>query len=297
VEYISHLDALAPDASASVLASWSSYARQEQEQASLIEQLQTTLDIEQLLSIFLNMVGSGYKVHSLELDTYHGQFTAGKSRPSSHVMTLPIRINDRLMGRISYFSNKPISDVLMSSLTSQQKALVYPLRNALAFWQLQQVALKDPLTGVGNRAMYDDAVVRKTHHAKRFCEPFVLMVLDLDNFKQVNDIHGHLMGDEVLVAFVNLVSKCLRGNDQLFRFGGDEFAIILENETLDAAKIVAARIHHAINESALFRSHNVGTSIGCACYRATDTAADLFARADKALYAAKNAGKNCMKIA
>ena len=297
MDYISHLDALNPEASASILASWTTYAKDRQDNSSLIEQLQTTLDIDQLLSIYLNAITGVYKINAVELETFHGKFTAGKAHEHLQLMTLPIRIDNRLMGRLSYYSQKPITDILMSSLTGYQKSLVFPLRNALAFWQLQKMALKDPLTGIGNRAMYDDTIARKIQHHKRYGDDFVLMVLDLDNFKQVNDLHGHLMGDEILTAFVKSVEESLRGEDQMFRFGGDEFAVLLDKQGLEAAKIVAARIHHAISQSPLFVKYGVSTSIGCACFKQTDTATDLFARADKALYAAKDAGKNCMKIA
>ena len=296
MDYISHLDAIHPDAN-HFLSAWSGLASPRQESDSLVEQLQTTLDVEQILGIYLRAIANHYKINAVELDTYHGKFQATNGRKSKQSMTLPIRINDRLMARISYCSDRPITDVLMSSLTSYQKKLVYPLRNGLAFWQLQQMALKDPLTGIGNRAMYDDAIDRQVQNAMRFDEPFVLMLLDLDNFKQVNDRHGHQMGDEILTSFVHIVSDCLRATDQMFRFGGDEFAVILEKENLETAKIVAARINYAVGHHPMFNKYQVSTSIGCATCQASDTPADLFARADKALYAAKNAGKNCMKIA
>ena len=297
MDYISHLDALNPDASASILATWTSYAKERQENTSLIEQLQTTLDIDQLLQIYLNAITSVYRINAIELETYHGKFKAGHIKKDSKLMTLPIRIDNRLMGQVSYYSDKTITDILMSSLTGYQKSLVFPLRNALAFWQLQQMALKDPLTGVGNRAMFDENVNRKIQQAQRNQDNFVLLLLDLDNFKQVNDKHGHLMGDEILSNFAKLVQECLRGEDELFRFGGDEFAVLLDRQEIEAAKIVAGRIHYAISQTPLFNKYGVSTSIGCACYADADTATSLFARADKALYAAKDAGKNCMKIA
>lgn len=296
MDYISHLDAINPEAE-NMLASWSHYASVNNEAESLVEQLQTTLDVEQILGIFLRAIASHYKINTVELDTFHGKFEATNSQKSKQSITLPIRINDRLMGRITYFSDRPITDVLMSSLTSYQKKLVYPLRNALAFWQLHQMALKDPLTGIGNRAMYDDTIDRQIQHAARFEESFVLMLLDLDNFKQVNDNHGHLVGDDILTRFVSITLDCLRGTDQMFRFGGDEFAIILEKENLETARMVAARINHAVCNDEMLSKFGVSTSIGCAASNKSDAPTDLFARADKALYAAKDAGKNCMKTA
>lgn len=297
MDYINHLDVINPDASASVLANWSDFSKERDNNSSLIEQLQTTLDVEHLLAIYLNALANVYQVNAISLETFQNNFTSGTIKPDGQKLTLPIRIDNKLMGKISYYTEKRITDILMSSLSGFQKALTFPLRNALAFWQLQQLALKDALTGVGNRACYDEAVSRMMQQSQRYEEDFVLMVLDLDNFKAVNDLHGHQTGDEVLTEFTQLVADCLRGEDQLFRFGGDEFAILLPKQGLGAAKIVASRIHLAVGQQTKFIKFGVSTSIGCACFQTTDTTASLFARADKALYAAKYAGKNCMKIA
>lgn len=297
VDYISHLDVLNPEANASIMASWTDFSKERDNNTSLIEQLQTTLDTEQLLAIYLNALAGVYKVNAIQLETFQHTFTTGTPKAASQKLTLPIRIDNKLMGKISYFTDKKVTDVLMSSLTGFQKALVFPLRNALAFWQLQQMALKDALTGVGNRAMYNDAIMRAIQYGTRYKEEFVLLMLDLDNFKNVNDNHGHQTGDDILIGFTQVVSECLRAEDQMFRFGGDEFAIILDKQGLDAAKIVASRIHFAVSQQPQFIKYGVSTSIGCACFNLTDTTSSLFARADKALYAAKYAGKNCMKIA
>lgn len=297
MDYINHLDVTNPEASPSVLASWTDFSKERQQNTSLIEQLQTTLDVEQLLAIYLNALAGVYKVNAISLETFQNSFTSGIAKPDSQILTLPIRIDNKLMGKISYYTEKRTTDILMSSLSGFQKALVFPLRNALAFWQLQQMALKDSLTGVGNRASFDDAISRSLQQGLRYEEEFVLMMLDLDNFKRVNDIQGHQVGDKVLTDFTQCVLGCLRAEDQMFRFGGDEFAIILPKQGLEAAKVVANRIHTAVAQSPKFMKYGVSTSIGCACYLTTDTIESLFARADKALYAAKYAGKNCMKIA
>ncbi|MBU2883906.1 GGDEF domain-containing protein [Psychrosphaera sp. B3R10] len=297
MDYISHLDVLNPEANASIMASWTNFSKERDNNTSLIEQLQTTLDIEQLLAIYLNALAGVYKVNAIRLETFQNTFTAGTPKVDSQKLTLPIRIDNKLMGKISYFTDKKVTDILMSSLTGFQKSLVFPLRNALAFWQLQQMALKDALTGVGNRAMYNDAIARAIQYGTRYKEDFVLMILDLDNFKNVNDSYGHQTGDDILTGFTQVVSECLRAEDQMFRFGGDEFAIILDKQGLDAAKIVASRIHFAVSQQSQFIKYGVSTSIGCACFNVNDTTLTLFARADKALYAAKYAGKNCMKTA
>ncbi len=297
VDYISHLDVINPDSNAALLTNWSGYNTSYGDQVSLVEQLQTTLDISQQLSIFLHALSNSFKITGIELETYHGKFEAGNASDDNERLSLPIRIHDQLMGRVIYYSQKPITDIFLSSLSNFQKRLVFPLRNALAFWQLQQLALQDSLTGIGNRASYNDGIGRALLQAKRHQQPFALLVLDLDNFKQVNDQYGHQIGDDLLIQFVALTNDCLRGTDQFFRFGGDEFAIILEHDNHNSASVVTKRLLDTLTASPVVKKYDVSVSIGCSYYKDGDTEASLFARADKALYQAKTAGKNRVEFA
>lgn len=297
MDYISHLDVINTDSKSNFVSGWTGYNSTVQDPASLTEQLQTTLDIEQLLAIYVNAIGASHKVSGVELDTYHGKFSAGKVDSTLFELALPIQIDDRLMGRVNYYSVKPVTDILLSSLSNFQKRLVFPLRNALAFWQLQQLALKDPLTNIGNRANYDDSIGRAICSAKRHATPFTLMLLDLDNFKQVNDGYGHLIGDEILIKFTQMLKDSIRGTDQAFRFGGDEFAIILDGQDINSALAVGERLQSSIDDSDISLKYSVGVSVGCAVFESMDTTSSLFAKADKALYAAKHAGKNCIMSA
>ena len=296
MDYISHVDAVTPDSNAALLTHWSGINSTAQEQMSLVEQLQTTLDIEQLLKIFLIALSNSFRITAIELETYHGRFVTGTAGADNDQLALPIRIHDQLMGRVIYHSQKPITDIFLSSLSNYQKKLIFPLRNALAFWQLQQLALKDPLTGIGNRANYDDAIDRALQQCQRHNMRFSLLVLDLDNFKQVNDKHGHQVGDELLKSFVTVAANCLRGTDQFFRFGGDEFAIILDHDHFASAKVVCNRLINALANTDIVNNYGVSVSVGCSYATADDNSASLFKRADKALYDAKKAGKNCFKL-
>lgn len=297
MDYISHLDVINTDSKSNFVSGWSEYNSAIQDPATLTEQLQTSLDIDQLLAIYLNAIGPSHQVAGVELDTYHGKFIAGKIDATHQELALPIQLNDRVMGRVKYYSAKPITDILLSSLSNYQKRLVFPLRNALAFWQLQQLALKDPLTNIGNRANYDDSIGRAICSAKRHASSFALMVIDLDNFKQANDNYGHLVGDEILVKFTQILLESIRGTDQAFRFGGDEFAIILDDQDVNSALAVGERLQIAIAESDIAIKYFVGVSVGCAVFESNDSTSSLFAKADKALYEAKRAGKNCIKLA
>lgn len=296
VDYISHLDVINSDSNSALLTNWAGCHTGYNDQVSLVEQLQTTLDIEQQLTIFLEALSNSFKISAIDLETYHGRFTTGEAPKGCEMLALPIRIHDQLMGRVIYHSQKPITDILLSSLSNFQKRLVFPLRNALAFWQLQQLALQDSLTGIGNRTSYNDAISRAISHSKRYQKSFSLLVLDLDNFKQVNDNFGHQMGDELLVQFVDIANKCLRNTDQFFRFGGDEFAIILEHDEQNSASVVSNRLLNAIKESDIIKKFKVSVSIGAATSAIEDLESSIFAKADKALYEAKLAGKNCVKF-
>jgi diguanylate cyclase (GGDEF)-like protein len=164
--------------------------------------------------------------------------------------------------------------------------------------ELSHLALHDPLTGLANRVLLDD---RMTHAAARRDDGSdgpVLLLIDLDDFKQVNDQHGHGAGDTVLGAVATRLSACVRSHDTVARLGGDEFAILLEPPT-DPAGDVAQRVLDALAASfevdgtTLWVSASVG--IG-AVDRGFDAEATRVARAlreaDMAMYAAKAAGKN-----
>jgi diguanylate cyclase (GGDEF)-like protein len=119
----------------------------------------------------------------------------------------------------------------------------------------------------------------------------------MDNFKQVNDAHGHQEGDKVLVAFANTILQSLRESDFAFRFGGDEFCCLLPEANNQTNNLISERVHHAIGSNLILQQHKISCSIGSTTYRQNDSHIGLFSRADEALYAAKQAGKNCIRTA
>ena len=160
---------------------------------------------------------------------------------------------------------------------------------------LQEAALTDSLTGTHNRRFFDDALREYLAAFARIDKPVGLMVLDLDNFKQVNDTHGHDVGDAVLRE----VGECLRGltryHDVVARLGGEEFAIVAPNMEEDGLARLAERVRKAICVLPL-QSGNVRlritTSIGLAVWDGEETAEHFYRRADQMLYNAKKLGRN-----
>ncbi|RMD71663.1 MAG: GGDEF domain-containing protein, partial [Gammaproteobacteria bacterium] len=178
-------------------------------------------------------------------------------------------------------------------------ALIYPLRNALLYRKALRRSLQDPLTGVGNRLAMEQAIGREVEFAHRYRLPLALAIIDIDHFKRINDRYGHLAGDCVLKHLVERIRTHVRKTDLVFRYGGEEFAVLLNAEIEDAAK-VAERIRveveshpYACGDGAIA----VTVSIGIAALKAGEAPLALFDRADKALYDAKRSGRNRLTLA
>lgn len=159
-------------------------------------------------------------------------------------------------------------------------------------------SLNDPLTGLGNRKRFDQAIADAIEHAKRNSTPFCVLADDVDHFKRINDRFGHSVGDQALRHVAISLNESVREDDIVCRYGGEEFAVILPGATLDEAGMVAERIRQAIAQRRLVRrstGERIDTltiSIGVAMFRAGDTALSLYDRADTCLYAAKRDGRN-----
>jgi diguanylate cyclase len=164
--------------------------------------------------------------------------------------------------------------------------------------QTRKEASIDPLTRIANRGCFDETLQAWVRNFDAGV-PFVLALFDLDNFKTINDVHGHKIGDRVLQCAGKWLSNDIRANDFVARFGGDEFAILLGNITLVAAESRLTRLVKRIGSAKFeYRSERVtcpvpfSVSCGLAQCGAEDTTETLFRRADEALYEAKRFGKN-----
>ena len=166
---------------------------------------------------------------------------------------------------------------------------------------LEQLATRDGLTGLANRRCFDDTLRAEWARAMRQHQPLSLLMVDVDNFKAFNDANGHLGGDECLKRIAGAVAIEMRANDLVARYGGDEFAVILPNQSLKGAAIVAERIRCRIEHLQVPHgsgSKHVTVSIGAAtAIAATDTdPSQLVATADAALYRAKHMGRNRISL-
>ncbi|MEA5096935.1 MAG: GGDEF domain-containing protein [Burkholderiaceae bacterium] len=165
--------------------------------------------------------------------------------------------------------------------------------------QLEKLALTDSLSGLSNRRHFIEAAAREIDRARRYNRPLALIMLDIDNFKSVNDCYGHQCGDDVIRSMSRILRAGLRDQDIVSRIGGEEFAILLPETSGEMAADVAERLRelHAAARVACASGVTVGctASFGVTELNPLDASIyDLLPRADKAMYAAKNAGRNCV---
>lgn len=167
--------------------------------------------------------------------------------------------------------------------------------------RLEALSLTDALTGLANRRQFDLRLQEEVHRAERYSTPVSLLIVDLDRFKRVNDVHGHLAGDHVLRVIATMVRDSFRASDIVCRYGGEEIAIIAPNTGVDEAMALAERMRLRIAETVLPISggaERITVSVGLAAVAdaRTITPDELTALADAALYDAKRAGRNRCRI-
>jgi len=202
------------------------------------------------------------------------------------------------------YLKKPVSDKeLKLRVRSLLKRKSMHDRLLEKYWTARQQATLDSLTGLANHGFFQKYLAGELERARRFKEPLGLLMIDVDSFKQYNDLNGHPAGDEVLKTIAGIIRQTIRTSDLAARYGGEEFAVILPRTNrsgtlITAGKILRAIAAHDFPHGKKQPGGRVTVSIGAAA--APPEGADpqrLVAAADDALYVAKGAGKNCVQIA
>lgn len=161
--------------------------------------------------------------------------------------------------------------------------------------QVESKAMIDPLTQVFNRGTYNMEIDQMIKKFKRYKNPAALIIIDIDHFKKFNDDYGHKAGDAVLTLVAASIKGAVRDTDMVFRYGGEEFVVLLNKldlkNTLKVAEKVRAQIesHHLMNKGTVLK---VTASLGLSCFKEGDIESTIFERADKALYQGKQNGRN-----
>ncbi|MCG6658423.1 bifunctional diguanylate cyclase/phosphodiesterase [Halomonas campisalis] len=206
------------------------------------------------------------------------------------------------IGVQSDLAQDPLRHIVIDGILSTLLNLVGSVKAIYKYTQdLEFYATRDPLTSLHNQRMFKDLLGYEVGRAQRHGDSFSLLMMDLDNFKTVNDRYGHAFGDQFLQAFAETLCESVRPGDFLARYGGDEFSIILPETGEGQAYSVAQRIAHNLSRQTLVAPDGstvrATTSIGIAAYpRHAGDAHDLFLMADNMMYKAKRKGKNCVAL-
>lgn len=176
-------------------------------------------------------------------------------------------------------------------------SFVFAHRNRRHQDQLIRWATRDPLTGLYNRRTLDEELEVALAIHGRHGTSYGLIILDLDNFKTINDEWGHAAGDRVLVDLAQIIQSTTRQEDRAFRYGGDEFILLLPGVDLNSLKTVLAGLQQRILQQLQFQNTAVHASFGAALLREGESTESWNRRADRALYSAKEEGRNRAVIA
>ena len=254
----------------------------------LAEQLQTSLDLTGLLNIFSMEAAKLVDFSGLYFKKGHLTAQARGSKTAKNERLFELKINQQYIGTLTYAINSPISLAHYKTLTELHQLLIYPINNAIAYQKAMSLAMHDELTSLGNRRYFDQQIKRAMHHANRQVSQLGLMMCDLDKFKSINDNHGHFIGDQVLIEFSSALKASVRDSDSVFRFGGDEFAVIIEDASEKSLFIIEKRMADSLNSYPLLAKYQVACSSGFTFMIRDDNEQSFFERADAILYRKKN---------
>lgn len=265
---------------------------------ALLQALQSTQDPEQILLLFFRHLQPLLSVSGIRFQFAQSRTDFHCGKHALHHCDYRLNTEDGYLGEIIFSRSKKFSEDELTAAELLIGALVYPLRNALNFQAAIHLSRLDGLTGLGNRAALDSALYRELQLAERHHHELSLLMIDIDHFKQVNDAYGHARGDEVLKAVAQTIQSVCRDSDISFRYGGEEFVVLLRKTGAAGARIIAERIRSRITKITL--GHNgdaikptVSIGIGTHETDKREHIHDIFERADQALYRAKTQGRNC----
>jgi diguanylate cyclase (GGDEF)-like protein len=271
------------------------------ESSNIMRRMLQSIDLEEVVKTYFELLSTKLPCTSIKISFGDQNLFFGNSTQNARNMKISLDYGHPLgapqHAQLTYVFSQVLSPGQRKLLSEIHAIYAMGLKHALEHYRIRQLATKDMLTGLCNRTHFNDSLHKLISISLRNEQSFGLLILDLDNFKQVNDLHGHQQGDEVLIEFANLLTNSLRDSDHAFRFGGDEFCCLLIESDQEANEQVAKRIQNATAEHPLFKEYQVSTSVGATTFQTDDTQKTLFKRADMALYKAKHAGKNLFKAA
>lgn len=261
--------------------------------ARMVTVLQTSLDTAEILQLFGHELTANLPYDDLAFNRADARQASFDD--SLHECRYQLTLMNRVLGEIVIRRHFPFSVAELEVLENLLCALIYPLRNALLYEEAVRTSLKDPVTGINNRTALDNYLEQRIAEHARYHHPLTVIMFDIDRFKDINDRYGHIAGDTVLAAVATQATNSTRSSDIVFRYGGEEFVVILSDTSLAGGCLLAERIRRAIEDLEIPAGDatlGVTVSIGVAEIVPDETKLKFIARVDEQLYAAKAAGRN-----
>jgi diguanylate cyclase (GGDEF)-like protein len=222
------------------------------------------------------------------------EYENGEVNPVRHGLAVPLPGETEPIGMLAVFSRGPghtFNEATIKALAALAARAAPAIENARRFREARELADIDALTGLHNRRYFHETLAREVSRARRYRRPLSLVVLDLDDFKAVNDRIGHLAGDDVLAEIGERMRSVVRTADVACRIGGEEFGVLLPESSLADAEQLYERLASAVAASPVGEAGDLSLSGGITHLHPDDSPTTFFERADDALYGAKAAGK------
>ncbi len=221
---------------------------------------------------------------------------------TNNCAVVPLICQDRVVGVLNLADKMDgngfeAGDIALIELFSQ--LIGASIGNIKLFERTQRQAITDGLTNLVNHKTFYEVLEKELWRSRRYGGQISLIMVDVDNLKKINDVHGHRAGDKVIKEISKRIKKCIRQIDTAARYGGDEFAVILINTSIIDASVVAKRMLDTVSKTPTSWNNEeikLSISVGLCQYDAQGTPEDITGRSDQALYLAKQAGKNTVRV-
>lgn len=261
----------------------------------LLTRLQTTLDLDKILALFHEESSELVEHCGLVYINEAQQLQLSVGNVDLHSCSYRLITHRDNLGEIVLYHHARFSETDLDTIETLLSTLLCPLRNALQYRAAIEASMTDALTGAGNRLAMTTNLEHELNLARRYHHELSVLILDIDKFKKINDNEGHATGDNVLQEMVRLVNKVNRNTDRCYRYGGEEFVVVLSKTDKYGAMVIAERLREAVAALRICAESGpiqVTVSIGVTSFLVTDSQDDLLNRADKAMYKMKNEGGN-----